>query len=134
MSGSRSMDSWNEEIFSYSWLLRKLEGYNCMIYNHDGQDSISWEKLMQVKGIMERRIKWEWFKKYIKEKYLFARYYDRKKERVQWTKIRIDVNGRACRYVFGIVEVCRLHQGRKSKDLNLRCKFSPMLQILDWVS
>ena len=33
---------------------------------------------MQLKGIKERRISWDQFKKYFKEKYLSVKYYDNK--------------------------------------------------------
>ena len=42
---------------------------------------------MKVKGIKERRISWEQFKKYFKEKYLSARYYDNKRKEFNELKL-----------------------------------------------
>ena len=49
------------------------------IYNLNGRVVFWWEHLMQVKS-RERRICWELFKKYFKEKYIYARYYDKKRK------------------------------------------------------
>ena len=50
------------------------------IYNLNGRASIWCEKLMQVKGIKERRIVWEQFKNCFKQKYLSTRNYDKKRK------------------------------------------------------
>lgn len=42
---------------------------------------------MQVKGIKERRIRWEWFKEHFQEKYLFSRYYDNKRKEFNELKL-----------------------------------------------
>lgn len=57
------------------------------IYNLNGRASIWWEYLMKVKGIKERRIIRERFKKNFKEKYLFARYYDNKRK--EFNKLKL---------------------------------------------
>lgn len=72
-----------------AWLLRmekyfQLHDYlgnekaRIAIYNINGRTSTWWERLRQVKGINERGINWERFKKYFKHKYLSTRYYDNK--------------------------------------------------------
>ena len=48
------------------------------IFNLNGRASIWWEHFKQVKRISERRLKWNQFKKYFKQKYLSDRYYDDK--------------------------------------------------------
>ena len=50
------------------------------IYNLNGQASVWWEHLMQVKWFKERRIISKRFKKYFKEKYIYARYSDNKRK------------------------------------------------------
>ena len=57
------------------------------IYNLNGRASIQSKDLMQVKGIKEIRIRWERFKKYFKENYLFARYYDNKRKEFNELKL-----------------------------------------------
>ena len=70
-----------------SWILRmrkyfQVQDYSrnmkerVAIFNLNGRESIWWEHLRQVKKIKERRIVWNQFKKYFKQKHLSDRYYD----------------------------------------------------------
>ena len=57
------------------------------IYNLNGRASIWWENLMQVKGVKERLVRWDQFKKYFEEKYLSSRYYDNKRKEFNELKL-----------------------------------------------
>ena len=48
------------------------------IFNLNGKASIWWEQLRQVRKINDRKIVWNQFKNYFKQKYLSDRYYDDK--------------------------------------------------------
>ena len=48
------------------------------IFSLNGRASIWWKHFKQVTKISERKLKWKWFQKYFKQKYLSDRYYDDK--------------------------------------------------------
>ena len=79
------------------------------IYNLNGQASIWWENFMQVKGIKERRVSWDQFKKYFEEKDLSYRYYDNKRK-----------------------EFNELNLGQKSMEKHVH-KFLDLLRHVDYI-
>lgn len=57
------------------------------IFSLNGQALIWWENLLEVKGIKERKANWDKLWKYVKEKYLSARYYDNKRKEFHELKL-----------------------------------------------
>jgi hypothetical protein len=49
-----------------------------VMYQLKGKASMWWDQLVQVQHIREKDITWKEFKRYLEEKYLTKRYYDRK--------------------------------------------------------
>ena len=50
----------------------ETEKARIVIYNINGRDEIWWEHIRKIKEISERRIIWNHFKKYFKEKCLLS--------------------------------------------------------------
>lgn len=58
------------------------------IFSLNGRDLIWWENLLEVKEIQERKVTWEKFYKYLKDKDLSARYYENKRKEFHELKLR----------------------------------------------
>ena len=48
------------------------------IFNLNGNDSIWWEDIKNLKGIHEKDLSWKQFVKHFKKKYVSEKYFDRK--------------------------------------------------------
>lgn len=64
---------------------------------------------MEVRGIKERRVTWEKFQKYFKDKYLSTRYYDNKRKKIHELKL-----------------------GQKSMEEHIQ-KFMELLRYMDYI-
>ena len=62
------------QIYNYSDELKA----KMAIYNLIGKEYIWWQDIKKVKGIKERYVTWETFKKLFKRKYLSKKYYEEK--------------------------------------------------------
>ena len=64
------------ELHNYS----SMEKSTLSIYHLNGKSSIWWENLKNMKDIDAKKIKWDKFKKYFKNKYLLEWCYDQKRK------------------------------------------------------
>ena len=59
-------------IYNYSNQLKE----RMEIYNLSGKDDIWWQDLKRVKGIREKEVNWNTFKRYFKKKFISEQYYE----------------------------------------------------------
>jgi hypothetical protein len=87
------------------------------IFNLNGKDSIWWEDVRNVKGVLEKDLSWKKFEKYVKKKYLLENYFDGNTKELYKLKLgQLTID----EYINKFIEMMRYVPYIKDEKLNMQ--------------
>jgi hypothetical protein len=104
---------WHFKIHNYL----EREKAQIVIFSVNGHALIWWEHFLEVKGRKERKVTWEKFQKYFKEKYLSTCYYDNNRKEFHELKLGKKSMGE---HVYRFMELLRYVEYNKEERVKIQ--------------